>query len=127
LDLKIPGSPSRFLALLHDIAFQSAVHDDGKDLDVRLTPWALGEGEEEVVLEVASFTPASVPVAAFRTLVFRHPVRTKFPGLPSHAVTEKKQEYRVHDSSCSSITLLEHTSVSNIPYGDYFTVHTVSG
>lgn len=53
-----------------------------------------------------------------RELHYSHPVKTKFPGMPSHAKTFKTQEYRYDGKGV--LNLAEDLRFEGIPKADHF-------
>ena len=74
-----------------------------------------------------------------RNVESRHPIRVKFPGTPSHALSIKHQTLRPHTplgggggagagaarSEEQQMRLVEESTVRDIPYVDHFSVETV--
>ncbi|CAM9941705.1 unnamed protein product [Sphacelaria rigidula] len=62
-------------------------------------------------------------MSAVRELEYMHPVKSRFPGMPSHAKTFKTQ--RIHyDADSDRLNLIEESRFKGIPYANYFSVHT---
>lgn len=105
VDVQFPASPQTIADLFVDGLFTDYVLKHARDLDVTRGEWREGtDGRTE------------------RTLQFKHPVKTRFPGLPSHAPTSK---YQALQKKVNSILIREQTKVSGIPYCDYFTVNSL--
>ena len=51
---------------------------------------------------------------------YRHPVKARFPGMPSHAKTFRKQEY-AFDPEMGALDLREELRFEGIPKADCFT------
>ena len=73
-----------------------------------------------------------------RNVESRHPIRVKFPGTPSHALSIKHQTLRLTRRSAvggagagaarseeQQMRLVEESTVRDIPYADHFSVETV--
>ena len=83
-----------------------------KDKDVRLGSWAR--------ISSSAGGRGRAVTAMTRDIEYSHPVKTRFPGMPSHAKTYKKQEY-AYDSRKGVLELEEHLRFEGIPKADHFT------
>lgn len=91
--------------LLSNLTFVSSIFDAGKDLDVQLGSFVEeGDGWKR------------------RAMTYRHPVATRFPGIPSHATTKKTQALAWQDDGW---TMVEQTRVEDIPYSSSFNITSV--
>ncbi|CAM9498324.1 unnamed protein product [Chrysoparadoxa australica] len=96
------------------------VLNDAKDEDVEVGEWGPSVGLEEY----EDSTTDSDVIVEQRLLTYMHPVKSRFPGVPSHAGTSKTQIYEYYGPG-EGLVMVEHTKVSGVPLSSYFTVHTV--
>ena len=111
-DFELPISSSKFLQIfwIKDDWYKSFLCEQLNDLEVSITSWTV-VNEQKHRRNVRSL----------------HPSQISFPGLPSHAESDKLQTYEIVDGVGSdnlSIIITECDNIKGIPYADYFSVQT---
>lgn len=82
--------------------------DQNKDEDVHVGAWTRVE-ERTTVGQIVS-----------RQLKYAHPVKSRFPGMPTHAKTFKTQQYH-YNEGIELLGISEKLRFEGIPYSDFFT------
>jgi len=108
---------SKWRELWRDDSFYLRYMELQGDRDITLSSWAQAPGSGS----------GGDSVTMVREVECSHPVKTSFPGMPSHTRCLKQQTSRVAADGAGggfTLTLTEAARFEGIPYSDYFTVST---